>query len=84
MNNRLNNANYGKKIKYGFIYLLIAFFPILVCCTIVDILGVPFWLCLLIGVVVGGITVFLCYVIHGKILDKKEKENAERYDPFRD
>lgn len=75
-----------RTLKTGLIYLAIAFVFMLITSTILTILKVPVWLNVMAGVVVGGIVVFICYLIHNKLKEKKKQKRDEsiKFDPFKD
>lgn len=84
MNNNLSNYDYKKSIKLGMIYLLIAIPFMLAIAVVLTIVKVPYWLTMLGTIVVGGIVVFVCFVIHGKMVEKRKLKEKDKFDPFRD
>ncbi len=84
MNNNFSQYDFKKSIKRGCIYLLIAVPFMLIISVVLNIVGAPFWLNILSTVVVGGIVVFVAYVISTKIAEKKKENEKNKYDPFKD
>lgn len=86
MNNNLTPFDYKKTIKAGLVYLLIAVPFMLVVATALTIIEAPYWLIMLATIVTGGIVIFVSYVIHNKIKDKRKQDNKNdtKFDPFRD
>lgn len=75
-----------KTVKTGFLYLLIAFPFVLIVATVLTIINAPLWAIMLCNIVTGGGVVFLAYIIHNKIKEKRNKNKGQGkdFDPFRD
>ena len=84
MENNLSSFDMKKTLKTGAIYLLIAFPFVLIVSTILTIVNIPHWLNMLISVVVGAVVVFICYIVHNKIKQKRKENSENEFDPFKD
>lgn len=78
--------DFKKTIKRGLIYLLIATPFMLVIAVLLTIINAPYWLTMLATVVVGGLAVFICYIVNGKLDEKRKKkqQDSNKFDPFKD
>lgn len=86
MNYNQSPYDVKKTLKKGLVYLLIAFPFVLVVATLLTIANAPLAVILLCDVVVGGGIVFVVWIIHNKIIEKrqKNKNGQKKYDPFKD
>ena len=81
-----SQIDFKKTIKRGLIYLLIATPFMLVVAVLLTIVKAPYWLTMLSTVVIGGIAVFICYIVNAKLDEKRKKkqQNSNKFDPFKD
>ncbi len=84
MNKNMSYYDFKKSVKRGLIYLLIAIPFMLVVSVVLTIVKVPYWLTMLSTIVVGGIVIFVSFVINGKIDEKRKVKENDKFDPFRD
>lgn len=86
--NNLNQTPYDvkKTVKTGFLYLLIAFPFVLFVATVLTIVKAPLAVIMLCNIVTAGGVVFLEYVVHNKIKEKRNqnKDSKSDFDPFKD
>lgn len=76
-----------KTLKQGLIYLLIALPFVSVVAVCLTIAKAPVAVIMLCNVVTGGVVVFVTYLIHCKIKEKrkeKQKNSPKKFDPFKD
>lgn len=85
MNNNPTPYDMKKTVKQGAIYLLIAFPFVLVVAGVLNYVNAPLWLIMLANITVGGVVVWITYIIHGKIKAKKNaNKDPNKFDPFKD
>ena len=76
-----------KTVKQGFIYLLIAFPFVLISSILLTIVKAPLFVVMFSNVVVGGGVIFVVWIIHNKIKEKRQNsknDNTKKFDPFKD
>ena len=74
-------------LKRGLVYLLIAFPFVIAVGVLLTIAKASLFVTLLCEVVTGGLVVFVVWIIHNKIIERREKNKAnepKKFDPFKD
>ena len=74
-------------LKQGLIYLLIALPFVAIVAVLLTIIKAPVGVVMLCNIITGGIVVFVAYVIHNNIKEKrkqKQKDQPKKFDPFKD
>ena len=75
-----------KTLKIGLIYLAIALPFVAVVAVLLTLAKAPVGVVMLCNVVTGGVVVFVCYIVHNKIKEKRKEKakDGKKFDPFKD